>query len=55
MISPAVLDALFPLFAEYVMKKFLVALLTIIALSEAVLAAVTNLAAATPSIPIPPP
>ncbi|HEY8031276.1 MAG TPA: hypothetical protein VIF02_02570 [Methylocella sp.] len=53
--NPALLVAPFPLFAECVMKKILVALLSVFALSEAVLVAATNLAAAVPSIPIPPP
>jgi hypothetical protein len=34
--TPVVPDALFPLFAESIMEKFLVALLTVIALSGAV-------------------
>jgi hypothetical protein len=44
-------EAPFPLFAESIMKKFLLALLTVIALSGAVLVAYPNSAAAFPPDP----
>jgi hypothetical protein len=45
-------DAPFSLFTEYFMKKFILSLLTIIALSGATLVAYTNLAAALPQDPV---